>query len=205
MNWRALGDAGAWTYIAWVAYAAAFGLAVWFYVKSGDRSTVFLLCAMVLSVIFAFGAKMHERYLYPAIALLLAAYAVDRDARILGTAIMLSASVFLNGALVLEDQWLMNSRVPSVIVAVLNTAAAPMLVWTGWDICLRRRYLNADKLLEREKQVAESARISGAKTPILRAAGLEDEHYLSRQFKRYTGMSARQYRAAHVHFEEEKS
>ena len=38
-----------------------------------------------------------------------------------------------------------------------------------------------------------------------RAAGLEDEHYLSRQFKRYTGMSARQYRAAHVHFEEEKS
>ena len=169
MNWRALGDAGAWTYIAWAAYAAAFGLAVWFYVKSGDRSTVFLLCAMVLSVIFAFGAKMHERYLYPAIALLLAAYAVDRDARILGTAIMLSASVFLNGALVLEDQWLMNSRVPSVIVAVLNTAAAPMLVWTGWDICLRRRYLNADKLLEREKQVAESARISGAKTPILRA------------------------------------
>ena len=82
---------------------------------------------------------------------------------------MLSASVFLNGALVLEDQWLMNSRVPSVIVAVLNTAAAPMLVWTGWDICLRRRYLNADKLLEREKQVAESARIPGAKTPILRA------------------------------------
>ncbi len=38
-----------------------------------------------------------------------------------------------------------------------------------------------------------------------RAVGLEDEHYLSRQFKRYTGMSAREYRAAHAHFEEEKS
>ena len=37
-----------------------------------------------------------------------------------------------------------------------------------------------------------------------RAVGLEDEHYLSRQFKRYTGMSARQYRAAHAHFEKEK-
>lgn len=38
-----------------------------------------------------------------------------------------------------------------------------------------------------------------------RAVGLEDEHYLSRQFKRYTGMNARQYRAAHAHFEEGKS
>lgn len=38
-----------------------------------------------------------------------------------------------------------------------------------------------------------------------RAVGLEDEHYLSRQFKRYTGMSARQYRAAHFQSEEEKS
>ncbi len=168
MNWRALSEAWAWTYLAWAAYAAAFALAIWFYVKSGDRNTIFMLCAMVLSVIFAFGAKMHERYLYPAIALLFAAYAVDRDLRLLGTALALSASIFLNSALVLQDQWLMNSRVSSVLVALINTAAAPVLVWTGWDICLRRRYLSVDRLLEREEKLEARAVLSGAKTPILR-------------------------------------
>lgn len=168
MNWRALADAGLWSSLSWAAYALAFGLAIWFYVKSGDRSTVFMLCAMALSIIFAFGAKMHERYLYPAIALLFAAYAVDRDWRLLGTALALSVSVFLNGALVLSDQWLMNSRASSVFVALIQTAAAPVLVWTGWDICLRRRYLSVDRLLERERSRVGDSAPCAVKTPILR-------------------------------------
>lgn len=186
MNWRALADAGLWSSLSWAAYVLAFGLAIWFYVKSGDRSTVFMLCAMALSIIFAFGAKMHERYLYPAIALLFAAYAVDRDWRLLGTALALSVSVFLNGALVLNDQWLMNSRASSVLVALIQTAAAPVLVWTGWDICLRRRYLSVDRLIEREKSRGGDSVPSAGKTPILR----RDKYRLNMKKADYIIMTA---------------
>jgi len=164
MNWKALDGAAPWTYLGWATYAAAFGLAVWFYVKAGSRRTLFLLCAMVLAVIFAFGAKMHERYLYPAVALLLASYAFDRDARVLAAAIALSASLFMNEALVLVDAYLTDHRTAAALASFVNVEAAQLLVWTAWDICVRGRRVTLKDvragLFERAVPVRRDARLN---------------------------------------------
>ncbi|MBO4886183.1 MAG: glycosyltransferase family 39 protein, partial [Clostridia bacterium] len=148
MNWKALDAAGPWTYLGWFTYPAAFGLAVWFHIKGGNRKNLFLLCAMALTVIYAFGTKMHERYLYPAVGLLLAAYAVDRDARELICAIALSASLFANEALVLGDTYLTDSRAAAGLASFVNVEAAQLLGWTAWDICVRGRRVELKAMLD---------------------------------------------------------
>ncbi|MBQ8953002.1 MAG: phospholipid carrier-dependent glycosyltransferase, partial [Clostridia bacterium] len=142
MNWKALDQAGMWTYLGWASYAAAFGLAIWFYIAAKDRRKLFLLCAMALGIIFAFGAKMHERYLYPVIGLLLASYALERDARVIMAAILLSASTFINEALVLEDAYLTDHSASVAVSSFLNVVSAQVLVWTAWDTCVRGRHID---------------------------------------------------------------
>lgn len=61
-----------------------------------------LLGAGMLIVLFNTGTMMHERYLFPAIALLVCAYLVRRDRRILWLMIIVSLSGFLNIGCVLD-------------------------------------------------------------------------------------------------------
>ncbi len=163
MNWKALDAAGLWTWLGWSAYAAAFGLTIWFYAKARDRRTLFLLCAMALTVIFAFGAKMHERYLYPAVGLLLLSYALDRDARVLLAAIALSASLFINEALVLVDPYITEYRAAAALASFVNVEVAQLLIWTAWDICVKKHRIELgsvlDGVMERSVPVRRDARL----------------------------------------------
>ena len=163
MNWRALDQAGGWTWLAWSAYPIAFGLTGWFYFRAKDRKKLFLLCAMALGLIFAFGAKMHERYLYPIIGLLLAAYALERDTRVLIAALLFSASTFANESLVLVDTYLSDHGSSAALTAFLNVEAAQVLVWAAWDLCVRGRRVDLkeelDGMVAASKPVREDARL----------------------------------------------
>ena len=57
---------------------------------------VFLLAACFCVWVFTFGHYMHERYIFPALLLLLFAYAFDRDPHKLAAFCMLTVTTFMN-------------------------------------------------------------------------------------------------------------
>ena len=61
-----------------------------------NRGLIFLLAACFCVWVFTFGHYMHERYIFPALMLLLFAYAYDRDPHKLTAFCMLTVTTFLN-------------------------------------------------------------------------------------------------------------
>ena len=72
------------------------------YFLSGDLSNLPLYGAGMLIALCATGSMMHERYIFPAAALLLWAYALKKDTRILWLAVGVSIAGFLNVGCVLD-------------------------------------------------------------------------------------------------------
>jgi len=66
-----------------------------------DRKNIFILTATLMTGVYAFGLKMHERYIFPVIAILLIAYIYDNKRSILVKFGVLSTAVFINVAQVL--------------------------------------------------------------------------------------------------------
>lgn len=66
------------------------------FLKGKDDSRYFYAAALLISGIFVMGSKMHERYLFPAIALMFLAYIHKRDKRILISTCALSVLHFGN-------------------------------------------------------------------------------------------------------------
>ena len=142
-NWLRLEEAGVWPYIAWGLFALAYLYAIFLQVLSKDGRKVFLTGAVLIVLVCTFGPMMHERYIYPAVILLLLAYADCRDRRLLWSALVLTATLFMNEALVLQggmtelnyghldnaEDWL------NVSLSLLNVLNALFLAWTALDIC----------------------------------------------------------------------
>ena len=66
------------------------------YFKKRDKKSIFLLAALLVAGIFTLGHQMHERYILPAVVLLLFAAAVYNSRRVLLSAVYYSALAFLN-------------------------------------------------------------------------------------------------------------
>ena len=66
------------------------------YLYAGDIRNLPVFGAALLLLLFNVGSMMHERYLFPAVALLLVGYALKRDTRILWLAVGVTVAGFLN-------------------------------------------------------------------------------------------------------------
>ena len=142
-NWLRLEEAGVWPYIAWGLFALAYLYAIFLQLLSKDGRKVFLTGAVLIVLVCTFGPMMHERYIYPAVILLLLAYADCRDRRLLWSALVLTATLFMNEALVLQggmtelnyghldnaEDWL------NVSLSLVNVLNALFLAWTALDVC----------------------------------------------------------------------
>lgn len=133
ITWQMLGTVG-----ILIATAAMLYLA-WVSVRSG-RFCPMLLAGFYGAAIFCLSHRMHERYLIPALALLLAAVARWADRKLLTGTAVLSMSTLLNLALVLasngtEDQFLTSdtARVMIAVVSLANLVGTVMV----WLACLR--------------------------------------------------------------------
>lgn len=155
-NWTALENAGWMNYFSWAMYALSFIYAFFLYIRSGKKGNLFLVCGVMLTLVFAFGAKMHERYLYPAMAFLTMAYVVSRDLRLLIALLMVTAGQFINGALVLQNEHLDSAQaVINNAAAILNMAGALVMAWTGWDLCVRGKRMALPEARELPSMAAE--------------------------------------------------
>ena len=101
-NWDALSQHRLWTVFAWICFGGAYlySFAVYFFSKR--RDSLFLAAGTLILLICAFGPMIHERYVYPAVALLLMAYACSHDRRLLISVCTVSVTLFLNQVLVLQ-------------------------------------------------------------------------------------------------------
>lgn len=143
MNWAALESTGLWGVFANLMMYLSYGYAIFLYAVGRRRDRLMLACSTFLTLLFAFAPMMHERYLFPAILLLILSYAVDQDIRILFSILMISASQFMNTGLVLQSQHLIaGEQVTNVTVSALNLMAAALTAWTAFDICFKNRVLS---------------------------------------------------------------
>ncbi len=151
LNWAPIASNAAWSIAAWGLFAASYLYAGYLYLRGNRKDNLLLLGGMLIYLIFCFGPKIHERYMFPAMLLLTIAYAIYRDRRILISLTAMTAISVLNQLLVLQgalgtannghlqssEQWL------NVILAALNVANALFLAWTAWDICAGGHTMNS--------------------------------------------------------------
>ncbi len=72
------------------------GISAFIYIKSKHAAAPVITAIILNSGAFIFSVKMHERYMYPVIALLLIAFMYLKDRRILAVFIGFSVTVFMN-------------------------------------------------------------------------------------------------------------
>ncbi len=141
LNWVALSDNLALAVFAYVLFGLSYLYAFALYIRANKRSAIFMAGAVLIMLICAFGPMIHERYAYPALVLLVLAYAVERDRRILYSLAALTITLFLNQILVLQggmteanfghlqssEDWL---NAPLSLLAVGNAAYAAYVAFS---------------------------------------------------------------------------
>lgn len=107
--------------------------------KQNDASLP-LHMAIALMGIYVLGVKVHERYLFPALLLLLIAYVRKHDKRILYLLAGFSATTFVNTAIVLENSILFGAAQGhlntdtywlNMLLCLLNLTLFGYAVWVG--------------------------------------------------------------------------
>lgn len=97
--------------------------------------------ALSLILIYVLGVKVHERYLLPALPLLLLAYVLTRDRRLLALCVGFSITAFINTAIVLDNAILFGAEqghlnndtlVLNDVLCVLNLLLCGYAVWVAY-------------------------------------------------------------------------
>ena len=133
-------------------------------------SSLLYYMAMALCGIYVLGLKVHERYLFPALLLLLASYVTSRDKRILWLTIGFSITTFINTAIVLDNCILfgaakghLNTDTTALNIA-LCIANIALYVFSGFIGCTG---LRESKLLEVGEKMAAEERVSSYRNMLL--------------------------------------
>lgn len=123
-------------YSVWsnIFIAAIVAVCICIYIRQKGKTNMFLLGAFVITAMFTLAAKMHERYVFPALALLICAFAYSKDKRILTVFGILSIGQFLNTASMLYENIEKSSTAPPggifvQIVCLINIFAFIYLVY----------------------------------------------------------------------------
>lgn len=122
-----------WGAIFILAIVAFSALVAW---RGQELSRFAYLALFLPASVFVLSTKMHERYLFPALAMALLFYIVSRDRRALWLFCGLSTTLFINVAQVLalsvQDVYLVPRSDPLMLaVSAANLALWLLLAWTG--------------------------------------------------------------------------
>ena len=116
-----------------MVFAFAFGLYV--YLRGANRKRLFLAAAVTMQLVFVLGTKMHERYILPALVLLLLAVLETGDKRLLAAFALSSAFSAVNIGVVLAFEHLIAPNLwLGYVIGVAQLAAAALTVWAAVDL-----------------------------------------------------------------------
>ena len=136
-----------WIFVGAGAMVYAFVIVISMAIRSSDLHLLPYLGAMLFILLYVFGIKMHERYLFPAFLLLTYAWALKKDRRILYVLLLFSLTVFVNEGIVLDNSirlgdvkghlnedtvWLAD------ILSILNVTGALYAVYIGYALMNKR-------------------------------------------------------------------
>ncbi len=124
------------SYQAWGAFGMAIsvGAALFIYFRAGDRKAVLPMAACELLGVFVLGVRMHERYMFPILALTLLCALAYEDKRMLwifaGLLVTNGANIFT----VLQNEYILaENRTMEILTGCGNLA----LLFCMWDASLR--------------------------------------------------------------------
>lgn len=107
------------------------------YIKGKDVKFAFSAALVQIAGVFILSVGMHERYLFPALALTILAFIHLRDRRILLLALGFSVTVYLNTQAVLFQT--LNNSIVTLSVSFLNVTMLVYLVKILVDIAVRKK------------------------------------------------------------------
>lgn len=148
-NWRSLphGLAGALLTVA--APIAATGACGALMFLSKRKDVLFAAPGILMGIMYIFGVKMHERYLFPAFLFVLLCFVFTRDRRQLWAFGLMAGANYLNVDYVL---WLFREFGPtsydpnaaaSVAISALQTVALGYLLWVDYQIYIKEKIVAA--------------------------------------------------------------
>ena len=132
-----------WEIVGTASMVFAFVITISMAIRKKDIHFLPYLGALLFILLYVFGIKMHERYIFPALFLLCAAWIAQRDRRYLYLLGIMSLTLFINEGIVLDNSirfgatyghLLSNTVVIADILSILNIFAAVYAVYIGCSI-----------------------------------------------------------------------
>lgn len=107
---------------------------IWFYFKSQNKAKIFYMAYLIIAVLFTFGGKMHERYLLPALLLIVMTYIYNKDIRLLFLFIAQSSAHYLN----VGDVLISNTSGREIHTGIVIIAALLHIICVVYSLYLAR-------------------------------------------------------------------
>ena len=133
-------NGSSWAWTGGLAMAFAFVIVISQAVRSGDIKLLPWLGGLLFILLYVFGVKMHERYIFPAFLLLAYAWILKKDRRILYVIILFTSTVFINEGIVLDNSIRLGSQQGHLLsdtewiadlISILNVIGSIYAVWLG--------------------------------------------------------------------------
>ncbi|MBQ9326221.1 MAG: phospholipid carrier-dependent glycosyltransferase [Clostridia bacterium] len=124
------------------AMALAFLVVLPLYLRAGDVKKLPLCGALLFLLLYALGIKMHERYLFPALAFLFLAFVLERDGRVLALLGAVTLTMFVNEGIILDNALRLGDASGHLnadtdglarVLSGLNLLCVPLGLWIGFD------------------------------------------------------------------------
>ncbi|HPK16069.1 MAG TPA: phospholipid carrier-dependent glycosyltransferase [Clostridia bacterium] len=135
------------TYATWgtilIALSVAFSIILYAFERKHEKHALTLCTAWLIAALFTLGQYMHERYLFPALLLLLVAFVYYRDRRLVTAFLLMTVSALFNAmmAFVIVDHQQARGIIYDIVTAVgslMSMGAFAYLTWTCCGIVFRR-------------------------------------------------------------------
>ncbi|MFA7673347.1 MAG: hypothetical protein WCY62_05795 [Clostridia bacterium] len=100
------------------------------FIKGRNRAGfTFATAGILITIVFTFASKMHERYLFPSILLVLLAFIYSKDKRFLYIHILQSITVFANCGYILYMNFTGESAIFNSYIAIVSAATVFTTLW----------------------------------------------------------------------------
>ncbi|WP_434631446.1 glycosyltransferase family 39 protein [Thermoanaerobacterium thermosaccharolyticum] len=118
----------------------------WFtYIKIKNSNFAFVSALIQIAGVFTFSTGMHERYLFPAVALAILAFLYIKDIRLLGLFIGFSVTSYLNMYYVLFTNLGMSFGFVPMMISLLNVVLTIYLAKVAYDFAVLNKVYSFDE------------------------------------------------------------